>query len=374
MTDAAAGAALPDHAAEAARVAAAWGWADAELRPVSGGLINTTFAVERGGVTVAALQRLHPVFAPEVNLDIDAVTSYLAAKGVYTPRLLRTTGGASWVREGDATWRAMSWAAGVTVHTVPSPAWAESGGELVGRFHQALADFHHDYAFARAGVHDTDAHLARLTAVLDGRPTQDARDDQLGPAAGGSGQWSGAALLEKAEALGHEILAAARELPPLPADLPRRHCHGDLKISNLLFQESPPVARCLVDLDTIGLGTIAFELGDAMRSWCNPRGEDAGAVRFDLVVFAAAMRGYRDAVRGLLGRDELASIAIGLERVCVELAARFCVDIFEDRYFGWDPTRFASRPAHNLVRARAQLELAQAVTESRQAALDALLG
>jgi Ser/Thr protein kinase RdoA (MazF antagonist) len=374
MTETAAAAALPDYTADAARAAAAWGWSDAVLRPVTGGLINHTFAVELGGAPVAVLQRLHPVFAPEVNLDIDAVTSFLATKGVLTPRLVRTAGGSGWVTEAGATWRAMTWVDGLSVHTVPSPTWAESGGELVGQFHRAMIDFQHDYKFSRPGVHDTDAHLAKLSAILDARPEPDARTSDLGPAAGGSGQWSGTALLQKAEILGHEILAAAQQLPALPDGLPLRHCHGDLKISNVLFQESPPVARALVDLDTIGTGTIALEIGDAMRSWCNPRGEDAGAVRFDLVTFAAAMRGYRFSVRGLFDRAELTSIVIGLERVCIELAARFCTDIFEDRYFGWDPTRFASRPAHNLVRARGQLELAQAVTESRAAALDALLG
>jgi Ser/Thr protein kinase RdoA (MazF antagonist) len=368
----------PDPTIEAARIAAAWGWSAATLRPLAGGLINTTFAVDVGGAPVAVLQKLHPVFAPEVNLDIDAVTSFLAAKGLVTPRVVRTTGGAAWVKDGDATWRAMSWVDGVTVHAVPSPTWAESGGELVGRFHRAVADFQHDYAFSRPGIHDTDAHLAKLAALLDARSDAADKgapsDSGSGPAAGGSGQWSGAALLEKAEALGHEILAAASGLPAMPDGLPLRHCHGDLKISNLMFQESPPTARCLVDLDTVGKGTIAIEVGDAMRSWCNPRGEDAGAVRFDLVIYTAAMRGYRYALGGLLDRKELTSIAIGLERVCIELAARFCIDIFEDRYFGWDPNRFASRPAHNLVRARGQLELGQAVTETRAAALDALLG
>ena len=32
---------------------------------------------------------------------------------------------------------------------------------------------------------------------------------------------------------------------------------------------------------------------------------------------------------------ERASVAVGLETVCVELAARFCVDVFEDRSHGW---------------------------------------
>ena len=31
----------------------------------------------------------------------------------------------------------------------------------------------------------------------------------------------------------------------------------------------------------------------------------------------------------------------------VELASRFCTDVFEDRYFGWDANRFASRRAQS---------------------------
>ena len=359
--------------AVASRVATAWGWDAATIRPILGGLINLTYAVELGGKPVAVLQRLHPIFAPEVNEDIEAVTAHLADKGVTTPRIVRANSGAAWVKDGDAIWRALSWVDGATIHAVPSPTWAESGGELVGKWHRAMADFRYDYKFTRAGVHDTDAHLAKLSAVLDARDAEREAGGAVasaGPPPGGSGSWSGTALLEKAEVLGHEILAAAAGLPALAPDLPRRHCHGDLKISNLMFRESPPAALSLVDLDTVGTGTIAFEMGDAMRSWCNPRGEDAGAVRFDLVIFAAAMRGYRYALGGLFDRAELASIVVGLERVCIELAARFCVDIFEDRYFGWDATRFGSRPAHNLVRARGQLELGQAVTESRAAAID----
>jgi len=97
---------------------------------------------------------------------------------------------------------------------------------------------------------------------------------------------------------------------------------------------------CLVDLDTLGLGTMAFELGDAMRSWCNPHGEDAGSVTFDLPIFAAAIRGFRAVADELVSADERTSIVVGLETVCVELAARFAVDVFRDEYFGWDPARF----------------------------------
>jgi hypothetical protein len=58
----------------------------------------------------------------------------------------------------------------------------------------------------------------------------------------------------------------------------------------------------------------------------------------------------------------------GVQTIALELAARFCVDAFEDRYFGWDPQRFPSRREHNRVRAAGQLELAQAVASQRIAA------
>ena len=245
-------------------------------------------------------------------------------------------------------WRALTWVEGETVHKVPSPAWAEAGGALVGRFHRAVADLDYDYRFTRSGVHDTPAHLARLRAYVDSGGDADAVE------------------------LGREILGAAAALPAMPA-VPHRHVHGDLKISNLLFRRAPLEGICLVDLDTLAKGTMAFELGDAMRSWCNPHGEDAGSVRFDLAIFTAAIAGFRSVADSIVSRDERISIVYGLETVCIELAARFAVDAFEDCYFGWDPARFPSRRAHNLARARGQLALGLAVRTARDAALDAVL-
>jgi Ser/Thr protein kinase RdoA (MazF antagonist) len=258
---------------------------------------------------------------------------------------VRTRDGRAWHEHAGGVWRALSWIDGTTVHAVPDLDWAEEGGVLVGQFHRAIADLSHDYAFARAGVHDTAAHLARLADHV---------------AAGGDAE---------AIALGREILDEVRGLPAMPA-VPRRHCHGDLKISNLLFAERPVRGVCLVDLDTLGCSTMAFELGDAMRSWCNPHKEDADRVIFDLATFAAAIRGFRAVAEAIVTADEKTAIVVGLETVCLELAARFTVDLFRDDYFGWDPARFPSRRAHNLVRARGQLVLGRAVRAARQDALD----
>lgn len=329
-------------------VAAAWGWSQTTIAPHVGGLINRTFVIRDAGAPIAALQQLHPVFGAEVNYDIEAVTSHIAARGMVTPKLLRTLDGHAWITHGGRVWRALSWVEGESVHALPGLEWAEAGGRLVGRFHQAVADFSYDYRFTRAGVHDTAAHLDRLRQ----RVAQSADEEAI--------------------ALGREILAAADGLPALPATA-RRHVHGDLKISNVIFRQGPLVGVSLVDLDTVGRGSMAFELGDAMRSWCNPNGEDETEVRFELPIFAAAMHGFLDEADRILSRDERASIIVGLETVCIELAARFAVDVFDDSYFGWDSARFASRRAHNLVRARGQLALGLEVRQSRGEALDLLL-
>ena len=326
-------------------VAAAWGWSTDQIAPLLGGLINETYCATVDGKPAAALQRLHPIFGAEVNLDLEAVTAHLAARGLETPRLLRTLDGRPWLEHGAHIWRATTWVDGESVQRVPDPMWAAAGGELVGRFHRAVADLDYDYKFVRAGVHDTARHLARLAECV----------------VGGLGE------------PGREILDAATELPAMP-DLPWRNTHGDLKISNVIFRREPVRGVALVDLDTLGKGTLAFELGDAMRSWCNPHGEDAGHVKLELDLFAAAIRAVREVADPIISREERYGIVVGLETVCIELAARFAVDIFEDRYFGWDPARFASRRDHNLVRARGQLALALEVRAARADLLDIALG
>ncbi|MEO8549919.1 MAG: phosphotransferase [Kofleriaceae bacterium] len=330
-----------------AEVCGAWGWSPAQIEPLAGGLINATYVV-RADEPIAVLQRLHPIFGAEVNLDLEAVTAHLAARGMVTPRLIRTLDGRAWV-DHEGIWRATTFVPGVAVATVPDPTWAEAGGELVGRFHRAVADLAYAYRFTRAGVHDTAKHLARLGEHV---------------AAGGD---------PEALALAGEILGATLSLPALGTQ-PERHVHGDLKISNLLFERAPIRGVALVDLDTLAKGTLGFELGDAMRSWCNPHPEDAGQVHLDLPIFAAAIAGFRGVADPIVTEAERAAIAVGLETVCLELAARFCTDVFEDRYFGWDPARFPSRRAHNLVRARGQLALGLAVQAARGELREILLG
>ena len=319
------------------------------VRPAEdGGLINVTWYVDEPVRWV--VQRLHPAFAASVHEDIEAVTAHLAARGMVTPRLVRTDAGTLCVDGADGVFRAMNFVPGRTIHKVDSPAVAAAAGGLVARFHAAVEDLSWSYRHVRPAAHDTPRHMARL---------------EEGLAVGAVSPEGG-----EARAVAEGILDAWRGFEM--AALPNRHAHGDLKISNLRFDAAGARGVCLLDLDTLSALPLDVELGDAWRSWCNPKGEDDTETSFDLAILEAAVAGYT--AERPLSPAEREGLVGAAERIALELAARFCRDVWDDSYFGWNTTRFASRRAHNLFRARGQLSLARSVRAQRAAIADILRG
>ncbi len=311
-------------------------------RRLGNGLINATFLLEARDGTHLVLQRLNPMFPARVQEDILAVTTHLASKGIPTCRLVPTRDGALWADLGsDGVWRALTFLPGRSLDHSEDTAALGSAGALVARFHRALDDLDHEFRSVRPGAHDTPRHLALLREALE-RRRDHPRRDVVAP-------------------LAEAILEEAERLPPLPVT-PRRVVHGDLKLNNVRFSdEDPSRALALLDLDTLGRGSLPVELGDAFRSWCNRAGEDAGAADFRLELFAAAVAGYASHAAGWITRDEAACLPDATRTIALELAARFCRDAFEESYFGWNAGRFASASEHNELRARGQLALSRAV-------------
>jgi Ser/Thr protein kinase RdoA (MazF antagonist) len=166
--------------------------------------------------------------------------------------------------------------------------------------------------------------------------------------------------------LADSLLREAETLVALES-LPLRHAHGDLKISNLMF-DAAGRGLCLIDLDTLSRMHWALEMGDALRSWCNPNKEDRPSARLDLAFFEAAVKGYRESAPGLISVDEWAALVAGLARICLELSARFLADALNESYFGWEPKRYPARGEHNLARGRAMWSLYQDVMHKRRTA------
>jgi aminoglycoside phosphotransferase (APT) family kinase protein len=227
---------------------------------------------------------------------------------------------------------------------------AHSAGLLIARFHRALDGLDHQFVGMRANVHDTPRHLARLADAAATRTEH--------------------RLARTVDVLAREIAASVASLPPLPALAPRI-CHGDLKFSNVLFADHEPPASeravCLIDLDTVGPLSLAYELGDAWRSWCNRAGEDRTEAQLDLEVMRASLEGYRAGLGGALDAETRRALVLGVEWVSLELAARFAADALLESYFGWDARRFPGRGEHNLARAQGQLSLHTALVAARPA-------
>lgn len=326
-----------------AGVLEAWGFEEATLQPITVGLINRTYEVRTGSGERFVLQRLHDLFGPEVNLDLEAVTAHVARKEMPTPRLVRTREGAPFVR-AEGTWRVLTFLHGRVLLRVETPAQAHAAGALLGRFLSAVSDLEHQFHFARAGVHDTPRHLGRLREALT---TQRAH-----------------AEFAEVEPLAQELLGFAEGLPALPLG-PSRVLHGDPKITNLLFHAERDEGLAMLDLDTLAHGQLAVEVGDALRSWCNPGGEDDASAAVSVPLARAALEGLAVPLGGALAPEELEGLVGGVETIALELAVRFCVDALEQTRWHHDPQRFSSRGAHNRARARSQLALARSLRGAR---------
>ena len=325
-----------------------------DVQPVRQGKVNATFRVTTGSGTFI-LQRLKPPLNEKTVLDGLALTEHLISKGFPAPRFLVSPKGEPFVKDGNDVYRLMTLLTGRTLDAMRDAGVGYAAGVLVGRLHRALADFHYTPVFRFEGLHDATFALSRLRDLVLSNP-------------------------EKAEQVKPMVKRLAEEIPRLvlPAGLPKRCIHGDLKYTNILFDDSGRAVG-LLDFDTIMISTLPMELGDAFRSWCTRKYPvqgvrdpgSGGGPFFDESMFRSGWLGYLSA-RPPVTHEEKEWIVTGIKAVLLELGCRYLIDYFEDRYFAWDRKRFPDRPTHNLFRARRQLAVFDDV-EAKEDRLRSLL-
>lgn len=333
-------------------VLSAYGRAAARVEPLAGGLIHRTYAVAADDGAFV-LQRVNPIFAAAVHHNIAAATEHLRSRGVAAPQLLASSQGRAWYEDADGgVWRLMTRLAGRPLAAVEHVNQARALGEGLGRFHAALADCSHAFRVVRGRGHDRERHLTTLRQAL--------------------AEHGGHRLYGPVQRVVAQLMPRVEAMPPLSEE-PDALGHGDPKLANVLFDADGPGATAtatatvvgLVDLDTVGPVVLAFELGDAWRSWCLAGTDDDAQRSFSMPHFEMAWHGWLAHRHAPLSTSIRAALLDAPEWIALELAIRFAADALLETYFGWDAQRYGSAGDHNLARAKGQLGAHEAIRACR---------
>jgi len=141
-------------------------------------------------------------------------------------------------------------------------------------------------------------------------------------------------------------------------ELPLRITHNDTKFNNVLLNEKDE-AQCVIDLDTIMPGYVAFDFGDAVRTIINTAEEDEKElekIQLNMGLFKAFAEGFIEKTRTILTGNEIDSLSQSCLLLPFIMGVRFLTDYIDgDHYYK------IHSPHHNLQRARAQFELVRKI-------------
>jgi thiamine kinase-like enzyme len=156
----------------------------------------------------------------------------------------------------------------------------------------------------------------------------------------------------------NELLRLGRE-----GVLPLRITHNDTKFNNILLDQNNNI-QCVIDLDTVMPGYVAYDFGDAIRTIINSSTEDEpdlDAIKLNMPLFNSFTKGYIKETAVFLTDVELNSLISGVLLLPYMQAVRFLTDYLDgDLYY---KVQFHE---HNLQRTRAQMRLFFLLEERQQ--------
>lgn len=318
------------------------------------GHINRTYLVVTDRPRRYILQRVsraafHNI--PALMRNIEAVTAYLARRSE-DPRaslhLVPTAEGSFWVQdEAGEYWRVYDFIEdSICLQTPETPEDFYQSGVAFGSFQHMLHDFPAETLYETIPrFHNTPNRYRIFHETL--------RADRLNRADGVRKEID-FVLAREAEAGSLLDLCAKGELP-------LRVTHNDTKLNNVMLDSKTRKALCVIDLDTVMPGLVAYDFGDSIRFGASTAKEDErdlDKVGLDLSLYRRFCEGFIPAC-GALAKKEIDTLPLGAKLMTLECGLRFLTDYLDgDRYFSID------RPEHNLDRARTQFKLV-AETERR---------
>lgn len=335
-----------------------------DIRPFGNGNINETSLVTTDSTANNhfILQRINTrVFSqPELVMQNMRVFTEHAQRRLWCtslgsrrweiPRVLLTGDGAThWSGSDGSFWRALTFIeAAESFDTVRDTKHAQEAGYAIGFFHNLTSDLPAEsLADTLEGFHITPRYLQHHDGVMaQHRVSKSPEVKYCLKFIDERKDW--ARILEDAKAHGN---------------LPLRTMHGDPKINNVLIDTATGLAVGIIDLDTAKPGLVHYDIGDCLRSGCNPLGEETGnweAVYFDADICKAILKGYLSQARAFLTMNDYEYLFDAIRLMAFELGLRFFTDYLEGNvYFR------AKHREHNLVRALVQFRLTESI-ESKE--------
>jgi Ser/Thr protein kinase RdoA (MazF antagonist) len=329
------------------------------IREFGQGNINRTYLVNLDSLQQPhfILQRVNTqVFKrPELVMqNMCAVTEHIDGKlkeiepdWVWkVPHVIRTsTGKDYWECEKTGCWRAIAFIEGAqTFDTIQDSHHAREIGWALGMFHHLMQDLPPDrLADTLPGFHITPQYLAQYQQVL--AKTQVPKSPEVS---------YGLQFVSDRTALCRVLEDAKNK-----GKLQLRLMHGDPKINNVLIDNETNKAISAIDLDTVKPGLIHYDIGDCLRSGCNPLGEeteDLNGVHFDVGLCQDLLQGYLGVTKSFLTPSDYEYIYDAIRLIAFELGLRFFTD-----YLAGNVYFKVAHPEHNLARAMVQFKLTESI-------------
>jgi hypothetical protein len=273
------------------------------------------------------------------------------------PRVLSTHNNQDiWQDSLGYSWRAISFIANSqSFDTLQDSSLAPEIGYALGMFHNLISDLPpENLADTLEGFHITPRYLQQYNEVLATTQPQPSPEVNYGWKFV-SDRINFVSVLEDAKATGI---------------LPLRLMHGDPKINNVMFDTTTHKAVSVIDLDTVKPGLVHYDIGDCLRSGCNPAGEETEhwtGVYFDTDLCQGILQGYLSVAQAFLTENDYIYIYDAIRLITFELGLRFFADYLAGNiYFK------VKHPEHNLIRALVQFKLTESI-ESQETKIQQII-
>jgi Ser/Thr protein kinase RdoA (MazF antagonist) len=261
-------------------------------------------------------------------------------------RVLKSRNGRDfWIDSGGSFWRAISFIDNAqSFDILQDTDHAAEAGCAVGIFHNLLSELPPErLADTLKGFHNMPSYLHHYREVMAKDAVRKSPEVKYC-----------IKFVEERRAWAH-VLEDARE----KGRLCPRTIHGDPKVNNILMDTVTGQAVSIIDLDTVRSGLIHYDIGDCIRSGCNPQGEDPEQweeVSFETDFCRSILQGYQSAAGEFLTDNDYDYLYDAIRLLSFELGLRYFTDYLEGNiYFK------SSWPERNLFRALVQFKLTERI-------------